>query len=526
MNVNAERNCDVTPDISVMKKMASISGSPASRILELVDNSIDARIKGLPLIVDVNVVKRRKQEYIEVKDNGKGMTELVARSYFRLGDSQKSGKGKIGKFGLGSKVAILGLGDTCEIETKPYEENYSVNFNFDIRRFKKWSVPYQVTENTDGEHGTTIRIKDITIRIGNVQRFCDRLQEQFAKIYKHFIQHEDVIIRVNGQPVSAIETELLPGFYKSFDFEIDGKRVYGWCGAKKDTGANWKFGFDLVSNGRIIKQNDFLTRVAHQSLSRLTGEIHLDDFETDVHKTDFIRHNPSFEKMQERLLQTEIADMITNISKLTSREVFEKYHRDMKQVSTKLNKVLNSYEFLNQLDIEDGIFKKMKRKKQKTEDKKEAKQNQTFIPEQEKEETYEDIFADLIKSPVKEEYEEVEVVEEAQHEPEKPKRQRVQSGLVVEEPIGVSAGYEQPPRRWIAVEKGDAMYLNVEVNIDHPSYASLDEGRVAVQMQNAVMDSVAEFILEEEKKQSVHVESDVERLNQLKDMLIRCSVSV
>jgi len=230
--------------------------------------------------------------------------------------------------------------------------------------------------------------------------------------------------------------------------------------------------------------------------------------------------------MQEQLLNDEIADMITNISKLTSREVFEKYHRDMKQVSTKLNKVLNSYEFLNQLDIEDGIFKKMKRKKQTANESKENKQTQSFVPEQQKEETYEDLFADLLNTSAKEEYIEVEVEEEVPVETEKPRRKKVQSGLVVEEPIGVSAGYEQPPRRWSAVEKGDAMYLNVEVNIDHPSYTSLDEGRIAVQMQNAVMDSVAEFILEEEKKQSVYVESDVERLNQLKDMLIRCSVSV
>ena len=118
------------------------------------------------------------------------------------------------------------------------------------------------------------------------------------------------------------------------------------------------------------------------------------------------------------------------------------------------------------------------------------------------------------------------VEEEVSQKEDKPRKQKVQSGLVVEEPIGVSAGYDQPARRWIAVEKGDAMYLNVEVNIDHPSYASLDEGRVAVQMQNAVMDSVAEFIFDEEKQQSIHVESDVERLNQLKDMLIRCSVTI
>lgn len=520
MQIKAEKHCDVTPDISLMKKMASTSGTIPSRIMELVDNAIDAKIEGKPLEVDVNVVKKGKKQYIEVMDNGCGMTEIVARSFFRLGDSKKQGQKKIGRFGLGSKVAILGIGDSCTVETVPYGEDYAIGFRFDIRQFRKWNVPYQVMEKGERSHGTKIRIDNVTIRIGYVERFCERLHEQFSKVYKHFIQHGDVVIRINGQNVMPTDVELLPGFYKQFDFMVDGKHVYGWCGAKKDTGANWKFGFDLIYNGRIIKQNDFLTRVPHQSLSRLTGEIHLDEFETDIHKTDFIRYNPSFEKMQEQLMGVEIADMLTNISKLTNREVFEKYHRDLKQVSNVLNKVLNSYEFLNQLDIETGIFKSMKSKKRNP-----VKPRVPVVETETTEEVaddFQDIFEDFAVVETEEVAAEQESVEEKEEKPKAPKKD---SGLIVEEPIGVAAGYDQPPRRWVAFEKGDAMYLNVEVNIDHPFYANMEGERVAVQMHNAVLDSVAEFIVEEERKQVGFVEAEIERLNQLKDMLIRCSLT-
>lgn len=516
IQVKDEKYCDVTPDVSLMKNMASIQGNPASRIMELVDNAIDARIPGVPLVIDVNVVQKGKKEYIEVVDNGCGMTETVARSFFRLGDSQKRGKGKIGRFGMGCKVAIMGIGDTCIVETVPYGEEYGVRFLFDIRRFTQWDIPYSLIDANGKTHGTRIRIENLTMRIEPVGRFTERLHEQFAKVYKHFILTGNVTIRINRQKVIPQSVELLPGFYQAFDFMVDGKRVHGWCGAKKVTGANWKFGFDLINNGRIIKQNDFLTRVPHQSLSRLTGEIHLDDFETDVHKTDFIRHNPSFEKMQEMLMK-EIEGMISEISKMTNKEVFEKYHTDMKRVSSSLNKVLNSYVFLNQIDIDEGIFKKMKQKAKKP-----TKRAKIIVPTEEPKEEMTTLevenVQDIIDSMVDE-----EPVEE---KPKKAKRTKKEAGLVVEEPAGVSAGYEQPPRRWVAIERDNAMYLNVEVNLDHPSYRKLEDSKVAVQMQNAVLDSVAEFILDEEKKQGGFIESEVERLNQLKDMLIRCSITI
>jgi len=519
----ASKNCDVTPDISLMKKMANIYGTSSSRLMELVDNSIDARLPSQVLEIDVSVVKRGNRQYIEVKDNGTGMTELVARAFFRLGDSQKLGKNKIGKFGLGSKVAILGIGNTCKVKTTPKGEPYAIQIHFDIQKFKDWNIKYHMEEAENEEHGTTIRIENVTIRIGNVKRFCERLQEQFSKVYKHFIDSGKVIIRINGEKVVTTPVDLIPGMYKEFDFKISsGKRVRGWAGAMKKAGVNWKFGFDLISNGRIIKANDLLSRQAHTSLARLTGEIHLDEFPTDVHKTDFLRDSHDFQEMQTTLIESELVEVMAKIAKLTNKEVFNKYHDDMLDVSKMLNQVIRSYDFLNHIDIDEGIFKKLKKKAEKAKERKEKlkevmeddefnifEELETFFDESDQAENKEDDFEEELPK---------------EEEPKEPKRRR-NVGLVINEPMGVSAGIDQPSRRWIVDETEDAMFLNVEVNLDHPTYQSEDEG-TAVYMKNAVLDSVAEFILQEEKNQNGFMEDEIQRFNRIKDMLIRYSLAV
>lgn len=511
----ATKKCDVTPDISLMKKMASISGTIPSRLMELVDNSIDAKIPSKVLEIDVNVIKRGKKQYIEVIDNGHGMTEDIAKSFFRLGDSKKTGKKNIGKFGLGAKVAILGIGNTSNVTTSPIGKSYFIDTHFDIQTFKDWNINYDVKEARNYEHGTRIRIDNLTIRIGNVKRFTERLHEHFSKTYKHFIENDDVVLRINGQKVKTIPTDLITDLYKEFEFTISsGKKVRGWAGAMKKAGINWKFGFDLISNGRIIKANDLLNRHAHQSLSRLTGEIHLDDFETDVHKTDFLRDTHDFQEMQMLLVEDELSEVITKIAKLTNKEVFNKYHKDMVGVSNTLNRVIRSYDFLNNIDIDEGLFKKLKTKAEKNEELKDKRKDKKEKTTKEETDVLDEMDEELVNTGVEE-----------KEESKKTKTKR-SSGLVITEPLGVSLGEEQPPRRWMVEEVENGVSLGVEVNMDHPTYQIDNDESVAVYMKNAVLDSVAEFILQEEKAQTGLLEDEIDRLNRIKDMLIRYSLSV
>lgn len=524
-----ERNCDITPDISVMKKMASISGTIPHRLMELVDNAIDARIEGKKLEVTVNIVKRGEKYYIEIADNGCGMNELQAKKYFRLGDSDKANGKNIGKFGLGAKVAILGLGNACRILTYPIHENYKISMMFDINKFTDWNIKYNVQEKEQKElHGTYIRIDHLSVRIGSIDRFCERLQEHFAKVYKHFIEKGLVSIKVNKKEVEPQPTELISNLYQTFDFKIsNGKRVYGWAGAMKQAGVNWKFGFDLIHNGRIIKANDLLSRQAHTSLARLTGEIHLDDFETDVHKTDFLRDKDDFQEMQTKLLENEINEIVTKIARLTNREVFTKHQDDMQQISKILNKVMRSEDFLAKIDIDQGIFRKMK------ENAKKRKERRLNNPTKDEVDEVLEEIDELLELDIELELDELilegnEDVNEMEENKKKKKQQKPReiSGLVIREPIGVSVGEFQPSRRWVASHVNGGYELVIEVNLDHPTYLTDNDQNVGIQMKNAVIDSIAEFILNEEKNYGSYIENEIERVNEIKDIIIRQSVAM
>ena len=498
------KTADITPDVSLLKKMASVSGSVSNRLTELVDNAIDARIPGKLLEINITVSKG-KHPHIIIEDNGHGMDELALQRFFRLGDSDKKGKKQIGQFGIGSKIAILGLGDSCKVKTTPVDEPYGFEFSFDVNSFTNWNVEYDMHDEVKEKHGTCIRVDNLTIRLGDVDRFCKRIIDHISKTYKHFLKSGEVKICVNKTELFATDVELIPGYYQEFDFVVDGKRVYGWAGAAKNAASGWKFGFDLINNNRIIKSNDMLARQAHTSLSRLVGEVHLDEFPVDIHKTDFIRHNPSFEKMQQRLLQRELASLLTNISRLTSKNLHAEYEESMGELTKSLMKIMRSYDFLRLLDIDDGVLKHLRSQTRNTNLRKPKKDNEITLEE-----------IDELTERLKEKKEK-KSTDEQKPVNKGPKRSR--TGLMIDEPSVLSLGNEQPAKQWNAIEKEDGVHLAIEINVDHPLFSN--EAEIETHVKSAMTESLAEFILREEKRQSTLIEDDVERLNRIKDLLLR-----
>jgi hypothetical protein len=427
------------------------------------------------------------------------MDEVKARSFFKLGDSQKQGKGKIGRFGLGAKVAILGLGNKAKVTSTPYGEDYGIDIDFDIQNFSSWEIEYNLTNQKKNSHGTTIKIEDITVRIGDVDRFVERLKENVAKTYKHFIKSKDYVIRINGNKVKPHSVELIDDLYQEFDFMVNGKRVYGWAGATVKAGTNWKFGFDLINYSRIIKSNDFLSRQAHTSLARLVGEIHLDEFETDVHKTDFLRDKDDFQDMQDVLINDVLTDLLSKVAKLTNRDVFEKYKKNLSQISKVFNKVINLDGFLSSISFGNEFFKSSKSNSLQ---KKAAFKSAVIINDSN--ELNDDISV------------------ETKEKKERKKQQK--SGFFVDEPVLLSLGHDQEVRKWSLVEEENGAHLLVEINMDHPTFKN--ENEIEVFIRNSVLDSIAEFIVKEEKKYSDVFEDEIDRLNTVKDLIVRHSAQL
>src|SRR5258708_18400154 len=90
--------------------------SSADAVMELVDNSIDSRIKGrqLEVLLQVHpsylVIETRRGE-------GMGPAELEG-NYLRWGGSPKRGRKLLGQYGHGGKAAIGHLGTSFTVEAR------------------------------------------------------------------------------------------------------------------------------------------------------------------------------------------------------------------------------------------------------------------------------------------------------------------------------------------------------------------------------------------------------------------------
>src|SRR3989449_6340786 len=155
---------DITPDKSLMPKMAQTGYSFVQAISELVDNSIDARREGEQLVVKVDL----KGDSIQVMDDGTGMTEGEAARCLKLAHSVK--RGKLGEFGLGLKTACLSLGRRFKIytTTKQDAEKYILDFDEDrwmTSQDVDWShFPLRaLRKEKPMSHGTTLKIDRLKV---------------------------------------------------------------------------------------------------------------------------------------------------------------------------------------------------------------------------------------------------------------------------------------------------------------------------------------------------------------------------
>jgi hypothetical protein len=88
--------------------------SSADAVMELVDNSIDSRIKGSQLEVLLQV---HPSYFVIETRGGEGMGPAeLERNYLRWGGSPKRGRKLLGQYGQGGKAAIGHLGDSFTVE--------------------------------------------------------------------------------------------------------------------------------------------------------------------------------------------------------------------------------------------------------------------------------------------------------------------------------------------------------------------------------------------------------------------------
>jgi len=327
MSVRQE-TIDITPDKSLMPKLASAGYSFVQAVSELVDNSIDARIEGQRLLVKI-VLGR---DHLQVLDDGVGMTRREAAACLKLAHSEK--QGKLGEFGLGLKTACLSLGRRFKIWTTTTEvaESYLLEFDQD-----RWSDPasewtkYPLTiieKHTPQSHGTTVKVDRLKVKLlGRTTNLRETLATRFAP----FILSGEIQIEVNRKACRPSEPVLTDEGKTLFSFDVDGRTIHGWYGLLKEGSQRGLYGFNTFRRGRLITAFTKIGFDEHPTMARIVGEIHMDNIPVTHNKREWIVESPEYTSVEQRL-RVELADLVRRARAKASEDNVTKSVREKTQL--------------------------------------------------------------------------------------------------------------------------------------------------------------------------------------------------
>lgn len=291
---------DAVPAPRLMRTIGATALSPTAAVAELVANSLDARLEGCSVRIEVRIREGR----IEVVDDASGMTLEVLRDALRLGvDMDKripTRTGRMGTYGLGLNTAVASLGDRWGVITRPAASAGQVEFraSFDLTEWEQrgssvddWTLELlECAPDPSGPlgnrpHGTAIWIEALRFKDHLPGPYLGHLSRAFAPFLK-----AGHTITVMDQPAVVSKPRLAEGTLREFTTVIDESRgwiINGWVGLDTKTHNDGSYGIDLFRNDQLIEihNKDFFK--PHLMTSRIFGEAHLDFVPVNFNKVDF-----------------------------------------------------------------------------------------------------------------------------------------------------------------------------------------------------------------------------------------------
>lgn len=343
----------IVPDTRIFKNLGQTGEAGYKCIAELIDNSLDARGQ-YRATVNVNyTTKGGRVRTITVEDDCSGMTEAQLVDAFKIGKAIKKDASQIGRFGMGLKTAIAALGTSWSVSTATESCKVAHQISENLDTFVKnntWEIEIASVAKVmpiEETRGTSISITGCEFL--NASLFERDLNSNLGDLFKHFINSGQLILTVNEVQVAPSSIRVLKEGLTEIDTMIDGKAVTGWMGLR-DIGTQ-NYGFSLIRHNRVIESNVKIGFTPHPAHNRIVGEIHINEFDTNHHKTSFNRNNDNWANFE-----TYITEAVKPLLAL-ARDLS---NRDKKKINEKINELLAKtlQDLLNKMKLED-IFKEL-----------------------------------------------------------------------------------------------------------------------------------------------------------------------
>ena len=294
---------DITPDKSLIKKLGLTGYRTEQAVAELIDNSIDARIK--EKIEHVSIVLDFEKRKITISDDGQGMNREELKDALIIAKETKKDGENLGQFGLGMKSACSNLGKSFTIITSKPNSKREFTACYDEDQWlgdesKNWSN-FEIKEAVKKRnwYGTIIIISKLKIPLYPNQ--LSNFRKRFGIRYGPHLKNRQIRIKINSKDCKVVKPDLKKGTMQKFTIALpSGNRMDGWIGLLEKRSIKGDFGIHLYRKGRLIKAFDKFGIRHHPSHAKIIGQVSLDHIPVNFHKTGFL---------EDSLEYTEAVDM-------------------------------------------------------------------------------------------------------------------------------------------------------------------------------------------------------------------------
>jgi hypothetical protein len=401
-----DKTIHITPDTLLMKHLGSSGHTLVKALSELVDNALDSflenrdalkKLKQSKVKVSIQVERHQGVDRIIITDNAVGMSDEDLNNALTIARSAKPNskvKELIGRFGMGMKTACSSLGMVFDIRTSRPDISQTHLVHYDEESFikqKEWQIKLKTEPKSDKHtHGTTITITNLKKR----PQAKSYLKENLSRIFAYYLRSGVLELTVQDDPVKPWTPELLTvknaadltkapkprerwsddevkeliarlktikfdsEGKKEFTFKIEGKEVKGWVGLQKHSSQRGNYGLSLIRHDRVVKEYAKIGFAEHPATARVVGEIHLDDWDVNYNKDDFVRDTEEWQKLEdaeEGPLHERISEVVAISRKMAVRkrdDLSESSHAEAEREGPKLKESIGDETFFDELEKE------------------------------------------------------------------------------------------------------------------------------------------------------------------------------
>ena len=311
---------NIRPGVSVLAVLRHLNYKTWFALAEFVDNSVESYSKNKPKIQKISGdaqpltvsidIDSSSPARISIRDNAAGIAFSDFSRAFRPAAIPPDRSG-LSEFGMGMKSAACWFAPCWSVRTSAIGDDKIREVRFDIENIVNDEIvelDIQETVGNQNQHFTEIILEGL-FHVPQGKNVA-KLKEHLSDIYRILIRNGELVLNVNGEPLSPVEIPILKAAYFSakedpdqkkqtwkkdihFDFG-EGLSVSGFA-ALRETASTTKAGFSLFRRGRVIEGSGdegyrpqfIFGKPNSYTYQRLFGELHLDGFDVSHTKDGF-----------------------------------------------------------------------------------------------------------------------------------------------------------------------------------------------------------------------------------------------